>query len=159
MINNNNNINAKESFKVNHIIFYALLTGLIIFVLLAYFLIAKEIEPIDASIARIFMFIVPVFVVIEIFLSRFMYNKVTKQIESNATLFDKLGKYRTAKIISWALLEGTGLFSVIVFMITGSNFFLIMFLVVIGAFIVSKPSIEEFLNDFNVEGAERNEFI
>lgn len=159
MLNSENQPSAKDNFRINYIIFFALISGLTGFVFAAYFLSAKETNQTNENLTNIFMFIVPAFAVVEIFLSRFMYNKVTKQIEINATLFDKLGKYRTAKLISWALLEGTGLFSVIVFMITKSFFFLLMFLLVIGAFIVSKPSIEEFLNDFNIEGAERNEFI
>jgi hypothetical protein len=79
------------------------------------------------------------------------------QIHSNATLLEKIGKYRTAKIISWALLEGAALFSIVAFIITRSSFFYIVLFVILISFILSKPSYDEFLNDFRIEGNERDE--
>ena len=55
------------------------------------------------------------------------------------------------------MLEGAGLFSIVACIITHSEFFLIVFFVIVGAFILSRPSIEEFLNDFKIEGTEQDE--
>jgi DMSO reductase anchor subunit len=157
MINNNSQSNPKENFKINYIIYFALLAGVIMFALFAYFFPNKQEVGPNESFLNIFTYIVPTFAVFEIFLSRFMYNKFVMQIQSNATLFEKIGKYRTAKIISWALLEGAALFSVVAFIITRSVFFYVVLLVIIVAFILSKPSVDEFLNDFRIEGNERDE--
>ena len=157
MTSNNIQSNPKENFKINFIIYFALLAGLIFFALLAYYFPNRqEVDP-NESLLNILTYIVPTFAVIEIFLLRFMYSKHIQQIQSNATLFEKIGKYRTSKIISWALLEGAGLFSIVAFIITQSEFFLIVFFVILGAFILSKPSIEEFLNDFKIEVNEKDE--
>jgi DMSO reductase anchor subunit len=157
MINNSIQSNPKENFKINFIIYFALLTGIMMFALLAYFFSrGQEVGP-NESLLNIFTYIVPTFAVFEIFLSRFMYNKFIMQIQSNASLVEKIGKYRTAKIISWALLEGAALFSVVAFVITRSFFFYIVLFVILIAFILSKPSFDEFLNDFKIEGNERDE--
>ena len=88
-----------------------------------------------------------------------MYNKISKQNSSNISLLEKLGKYRTAKIVSWASLEAAGLFTTVAIIITNENNFLIVYFVIIGAFILSKPSQDEFVNDFKIEGEDRNEFL
>lgn len=157
--NGSNQIDAKANFKINYILFGALLTGLIFFMLMVYFGFTNNVVEADESLLNVFMFVIPVFAIMEIFLSRFMYNKFVKQLPEDSSLLEKLGKYRTAKIISWALLEGAGLFTIIAFILTRSNFFLIVFFVIIIAFVLSKPSIDEFLNDFKIEGNERNELI
>ncbi|MDP2364212.1 MAG: hypothetical protein Q8M94_10645 [Ignavibacteria bacterium] len=157
MTNIGNPSKAKENFKVNYTIFFALLTGLIMFVLIAYLAILKDIKDSDRSLLNIFMFVVPAFAIVMIFLSRFMYNKISQQVNGASSLFEKIGKYRTAKIVSWAMLEGAGLFSIVAFIITHSEFFLIVFFVIVGAFILSKPSIEEFMNDFKIEVNEQDE--
>jgi len=159
MQNNSTQLNVKGDFKINYILFAALLTGLFLFALLAYYGFTKNINEPDENLLNVFMFIVPSIAIVEIFLSRFMYKKIIKQLSENATLFEKLGKYRTAKIIAWAMLEGAGLFAIVAFIITKANFFLIVLFIIIIAFVLSKPSIEEFLSDFRIEGADRNELI
>lgn len=159
MQNNFNQSDVQANFKINYILFGALLMGLIIFALLAYFGFTKNLDKVDESLLNIFMFIIPLFAILEIFLSRFMYNKTIKQLPENSTLLEKMGKYRTAKIISWALLEGAGLFCIVVFIMTKADFFLIVFFVIIVAFILSKPSVNEFITDFKIEGEDRNALI
>jgi len=157
MINNNSQSSPKENFKINFIIYFALLAGIMIFALLAYFISNRQEAGQNENILSILTYVVPTFAVFEIFLSRFIYSKFIQQIQSNATLFEKIGKYRTAKIVSWALLEGAALFSVVAFIVTRSVFFYVVLLVIIVAFILSKPSLEEFINDFTIEGNERDE--
>jgi hypothetical protein len=157
MINNTGFTSATDNFKINYIIYFAILTGLFVFAVMAYFIISQNDESQNESLLNIFMFLVPTFAIVMIFFSRYMYNKVPQQINSSLSLSEKIGKYRTAKIVSWAMLEGAGLFVIVSYTITQSSFFFIVFFVIVGAFILSKPSTEEFLSDFRIEGTERNE--
>lgn len=157
MINDSNQSNPKENFRVNYIIYFALLVGIIMFALFAYLFPRGQEDVPNENLLNIFTYIVPTLAVFEIFLSRFMYHKFIQQIQSNATLFEKISKYRTAKIVSWALLEGAALFSIIAFIITRSFFFYIVLFVIVIAFILSKPSLDECINDFRIEGNERDE--
>ena len=156
---NDPNMNVRENFRINYIIYFSLLGGMITFFVLAFIILTGKDQPVDENVLRILSLLVPTFAVIEIFLSRFMYSKFSKQISANATLNEKINKYKIAKITSWALLEGAALFSIVAFIITRGYLFSIVFLIIIGAFVLSKPSPDEFLNDFNVEGADRNEFL
>jgi hypothetical protein len=74
MINNNNQSNPKENFKINFIIYFALLAGIIMFALLAYFLSKEQEVGTNANLLNILTYAVPTFAVFEIFLSRFMYS-------------------------------------------------------------------------------------
>ena len=157
MINNNSQSNPKQNFKINFIIYFALLAGIMMFALLAYFFPNGQEVGKNENLLSILTYVVPTFAVFEIFLSRFMYSKFILQIQNNATLLEKISKYRTAKIISWALLEGAALFSVVAFIITRSVFFFVVLFVIIIAFILSKPSIDVFLSIFRIEGNERDD--
>lgn len=151
MINNSNLLLSKSGFKAIKFIYFAIAFGLISFAVVSYFVISKTIETTNESLLNVFTFIVPSFTVIMIFISRLIFNKLTQQNDSLHSLEQKLMKYRTAKIISWALIESAGLLSVVAFILTKSSLFLIVFIVVIAAFVLSKPAIEEFVSVFNVD--------
>lgn len=157
MINNTSSTSAKDNFKINYIIYFAILTGLVVFAVMGYFIISQSVKQPNENLLNIFMFLAPTIVIVMIFLSRFMYNKISQQANNVLALSEKIAKYRTAKIVSWAMLDGAGLFVVVAFILTQSNFFLIVFFVIAGAFILSKPSIEEFLIDFGIQGNEKDE--
>ena len=78
MINNNGSTRATDNFKINHIIYFAILAGLIVFAVIAYFIISQSVDQSNESLLNIFMFLIPAFAIVMIFLSRFMYNKISQ---------------------------------------------------------------------------------
>lgn len=151
------NSSPKENFRINYFIYLAILAAIVGFQVTAIFIVVSGKMIRNTELENILMFIVPTLAVGMIFLSRFIYAKITQQSYMPISLHLKIGKYRMAKILSWAMLEGAGLFSIISYILTASYLFTVVFVVILIAYFLSKPSTDEFVNDFIIEGNERNE--
>lgn len=137
-------------------IFFAILTSLIFFAVISYFLIAPAIDKTDENLFTAFIFVVPLFSITMIFLARFLLRKISGQNDNTTPVDQKLVKYRTTKIISWAFIESAGLFNVVAYNLTKSTVFFIVFFVVIAAFFINKPSMSEFITLFGVDPNEKS---
>lgn len=155
MDNSSNVLLSKNNFASIKIIYFAILAGMISFALISYLVIAKTVEFNAEGLLNILTFLVPVFAITMIFVSRFIFARRTQQIDNSISVEQKLIKYRTSKIISWVLIESAGLFCIVTFILTKFSLFLIVFIVVIAAFVLSKPSIDEFISLFNVDPDEK----
>lgn len=137
-------------------IFFAILTSLIFFAVISYFLIAPAIDKTDENLFTAFIFVVPLFSITMIFLARFLLRKISGQNDNTTPVDQKLVKYRTTKIISWAFIESAGLFNVVAYNLTKSTVFFIVFFVVFAAFFINKPSMSEFITLFGVDPNEKS---
>ena len=81
--------------------------------------------------------------IVAFFLSNFMFKSQLKQVDSRASLEDKLPVYQTASIIRWAILEG-GAF-LILFM---KPDLLIFGILLILYLVYMRPTEEKIVNDF-----------
>ena len=146
--------NISEQFRVTGIIYGALIFGLIIFFAIALFIVEnKKFEPVQ-SIDEIFKFLIPIAGIVVMFLARSIYNKNISSINYNDDLLSKINKYRTFKIIQWALVESVAFLSNVGFILTGNYLYAIVFLFMLGYFILIKPSKEQFINDLKISGEQ-----
>jgi len=151
-----NNISAQ--FRVTGIIYGALIFGLITFFTIALYIVEnKKIEPIQ-SIDDIFEILIPLAGFAAMFLARNIYNKNISSVNYNEDLVSKINKYRTFKIIQWALVESVGFLSNVGFIITGNYLHAIVFLFMLGFFILIRPSKKQFLNDFKISSEQKKLF-
>ncbi len=151
--------NISEQFRVTGIIYGALIFGLITFFAIALFIVEnKKIEPIQ-SINEIFKFLIPIAGFAVMFLARSIYNKNISSVNYNDDLLSKITKYRTIKITQWALVESVGFLSNVGFFITGNYLHAIVFLFMLGFFILIRPSKEQFFNDFKISNDQKKVFL
>jgi len=151
--------NISEQFRVTGIIYGALIFGLITFFAIALFIVEnKKIEPIQ-SINEIFKFLIPIAGFAVMFLARSTYNKNISSVNYNDDLLSKITKYRTIKITQWALVESVGFLSNVGFFITGNYLHAIVFLFMLGFFILIRPSKEQFFNDFKIWNDQKKVFL
>lgn len=151
--------NISEQFRVTGIIYGALIFGLITFFAIALFIVEnKKIEPIQ-SINEIFKFLIPIAGFAVMFLARSTYNKNISSVNYNDDLLSKITKYRTIKITQWALVESVGFLSNVGFFITGNYLHAIVFLFMLGFFILIRPSKEQFFNDFKISNDQKKVFL
>ena len=151
-----NNISAQ--FRVTGIIYGALIFGLITFFTIALYIVEnKKIEPIQ-SIDDIFEILIPLAGFAAMFLARNIYNKNISSVNYNEDLVSKINKYRTFKIIQWALVESVGFLSNVGFIITRNYLHAIVFLFMLGFFILIRPSKKQFLNDFKISSEQKKLF-
>jgi hypothetical protein len=140
--------NISEQFRLTGIIYGALIFGLITFFAIALFIVEnKKIEPIQ-SINEIFKFLIPIAGFAVMFLARSIYNKNISTVNFSEDISAKIAKYRTFKIVQWAQIESVAFLSNVGFILTGNYLYAIVFLFMLGYFILIKPSKEQFIRDF-----------
>jgi len=144
-----------EQSRVIGVVYVVLIIGLIIIFAIALIIVKnKNIEPIQ-PINDIFKLLIPIAGFVVMFFARTIYNKNVSSVNYNDELLAKIIKYRNFKIIQWALVESVGLLSIVGFIITGNYIYAIVFLFMLGYFILIKPSKEQFFRDFKISHEQK----
>ena len=154
-----NNKNLKEQFKVALILYYALLTGQLIFFAVAFWFSGSENFIANKELDEIFQIIVPIFGFAMMTFSRFLYNKNISGVDENRDTITKITKYRTFKIIQWAQVESASMLSLVALMLTGNHLYSAVFIFLIGYFFFVKPSKENFVSEMKLNSADANELL
>lgn len=149
-MNNNNNPKIKNFFKTLDVVFFAFLSGQIIYFIVGLFIIQSSELKGFGGLNTIFMFMTPVVVLSCIFASRFIYNKQVTEFDKSLPLENKMASFRTANIIKLALLEGANIITVSIMIITANYFFAALFVVVIVLVFFNKPSKEKFIIEYEI---------
>jgi hypothetical protein len=149
-MNNNNNPAIKNFFKTLDVLFFAFLSGQIIYFIVGLFIIQSGELKGFGGLNTIFMFMTPVVVLSCIFASRFIYNKQVTEFDKSLPLENKMASFRTANIIKLALLEGANIITVSIMIITANYFFAVLFVAVIVLVFFNKPSIEKFILEYEI---------
>ena len=149
-----NNDNLKEQFKVAFILYYALLTGQLLFFAVAFWFSGSENFRANKELDEIFQIVVPIFGFAMMIFSRFLYNKNISAVDEKEDAIIKVGKYRTFKIIQWAQVEGASMLSLVALMLTGNHLYSAVFIFLIGYFFLVKPSKENFVSEMKLNSAD-----
>ena len=149
-------VNIKNQFSTIMIIYSAILIGLLFFGGFSYYLVENNIIESNQDSDGVFRILIPIIGIISMFLSFKLYNSRISNSEKYKELSEKLLQYRSIKIMQWAILEGASFLSLVAFLLTGNYFYVIVLLFLIGFIVLVRPSKENFINDFQVEGIEKN---
>ncbi|MBO0322693.1 hypothetical protein J0X14_10330 [Muricauda sp. CAU 1633] len=106
----------------------------------------------------IFLAIVPIIAVGSIFLSDFLFRKMVKNISNAMGLKEKLARFQTACIISYALIEGAALFSIVIFYNTQNFAYLFIGLFLLFYLYLKKPTKDKIEHQLNLQGAQKAQF-
>ncbi|NWG28093.1 MAG: hypothetical protein HXY48_06100 [Ignavibacteriaceae bacterium] len=148
------NSNIKNQINVTNIIYLALSAGLILFFLITLFFIQGTNKEVNNDIDTIFTFLVPVLGLIMMFSSRMIYNQIISKYDSGKNLLQKILQYRTAKIISWAMIESVSLLALMATMLTSNYLYAAVFIFLFGYFILLRPSKESLIRDMRLNTDE-----
>lgn len=149
-------LTSKQYFRSLIIIFFALLMGQIIFVLLALFINStipnKEnmVELVD-----VFLYIVPVSVIGGLLASIIIPNKKLKAAKERDGLKSKLEDYQALTIIKLALLEGQAFFAIVIYLITAEILFLGFGMIITLVFLIQVPRKRKVTIDLELNQNER----
>jgi len=145
-------------FKITMIIYGALIIGQLIFFAIAIFIVEKKnVEPIQ-YLDDIFQVLIPILGLLVMILARSIYNRNLSSINSNEDVNSKILKYRNFKIVQWALVESVSILSIVGLIITSNYLYAVVFLFMLGFFILIRPSKEQFFNDFKISNDQKNMF-
>jgi len=144
----------KNQLRVNKTIYYSLAAGLLSFFIVAIVFIQDKYPSAGNGLDNIFTIVVPVFGLLVMFSSRMIYNKVIQKFDVSSSLHQKISHYRTAKIISWAMIESACLLALVATMLTSNYLYIAVFIFLYGYFFLMKPSKESLIQDMRLSSEE-----
>jgi len=150
-----NYLNGTAYFRQLYIIFAALLTGQVIFMGIALFLVQSGGMAENSDLHGIFSLVVPIVAIGGLLASNVSYVTITRKGKNKEKLSYKLDSYRIANIVRLALLEGPNLFAVVAFLLTGKMTYGVVFIILIVAQMFFKPSWGRCITDLELTPAEQ----
>ena len=153
--NNNPLTQSSQSFfnTLKRLHFF-LVVGVVLFLTISIYLVETGELGDDKEMIEIFQYMVPIFAMICIVASRFMFNKRRATLASAKTLQEKTEGYQAALIVKWALIEGPILFAIITFMLTGNYGLGTIAFIMLMYLILQRPNLESALADMNLSHAD-----
>jgi len=148
------NPDIKNQLRVNNIIYYSLITGLLLFLIVVMVFIQVNDLTAGKELDNIFTFLVPLFGLMMMFISRMIYNQMILKFDSTANLLQKISHYRTAKIVSWAMIEGACFFALVATMLTSNYLYIAVYIFLLGYFFLMRPSKESLVQDMRLNSVE-----
>jgi hypothetical protein len=128
-------------FKGLQIMHRAMLSGMIVFAAIIFFLnYSGNFSPALASYNEVLQVAVVLLSLAGFFLGNFLFKKKIASVRELAVLPYKLSVYRVASLIQWALLEVPALFAIVCFLLVGNYAFLALALALVLLFVIVGPS-------------------
>ncbi len=145
---------ASEQIKAVQIIFFALLTGQIIFLFIAVFLVQSGNVLPNEDLYLILLVVDLIIIAPAIVAGPMLYRSFISRVKPKMSLSEKFNLYKQGTIIKLSLVEAPVIFSIVAYMLTGALLFLIIAIGVLVLFFLHKPTIEKFAEDFNISLSE-----
>lgn len=145
-----------DSFKQLKIIFIALASGQLIYLLIASILLMNDMVETNRDFSTVLGFVVPILVVIMAAASKLVYNYLINSKLESSSQAEKINVYRTGNIIRYTLIEGANLISITSYLITGDFLYAGLFVIVMGIFFINYPSKEKFITEFGLSSLDDN---
>lgn len=145
-----NNMSPKSELNQLSIIFLGLISGQILFFVVAFFLVKSGTFPANENLNSIFKMVVPFENVFAIFFGYIFYNSKMKSSKNITELNEKIRTYSKANLIRMATLEGANLFNIVVFLLTGNYFYIVYFIAAMVIYIFFKPSADKAIAELEL---------
>jgi hypothetical protein len=155
---NTRSMHAKELFRQINILYYSLLAGQVLFCSVVVFAILDPETRQTGWPEAPFGLVVPVLLAGIIPIVFFINNRQLQQAPTQEDLPAKMTHYRNLVILRSALIEGANLFCLVVLLLENNSTFLIFFGAGLLLFLYFRPSVNEFLQYYQLSGTEKTEF-
>ncbi len=158
---NNYKTTPEEFLKSIQIIHMALITGVVLFALIAVYIHFSGFEfDGGKELNSGLIIVVPVFAIAGIIASRLVFKFKLKECITKQNMEEKITDYRSALIIKFALIEGCAMFSVIAFLLTNNLLYLGITGLLLVVFIIYRPTAETLSADIEVtqKGDDKNRY-
>lgn len=143
----------KFFFRTMNIIYSSFIISSILMVGVSIYLSNSKLE-IQVTLSQVKIWILIIFILISIILSRYIYKKNLERINENDQLILKLQAYQSAFIYRLSILEFTLIISILFFIFSKLWIILIFSLIVLFLIISSRPSKKNFLKIFSISETE-----
>ncbi|MBI5914858.1 MAG: hypothetical protein HY842_05735 [Bacteroidetes bacterium] len=144
------------TFKQIQILFFALLAGQVMIGAVLFFVLT--IDGVESSAGgSVFKFIIPVAVFGSISASVFINRYFGEQAGTQANLQAKLQHFRTRNLFRWAVQEAGNLVAIVLAALDANTLLMFWFAFGAMAFAMARPSLDKFLEEYQLTNAERQE--
>ena len=150
------NSEIANQLRVTKKIYTSIFTGLLIFLIIVIVISQENNADGGNSLDKVFTVIVPLFGLLMMVFSKMVYNKMVSSHLSGTDLEEKIMRYRTAKIISWAMVEAACLFALVATMLTSNYLYIAVVIFLLGYLFMLKPSKESLIHDLQLNTTESN---
>ena len=147
----------KPFFRTLTIIHSSLVLGLVLFCAIAYF----QSDGFTVSMENefdIFIYVVPLIGMAGYFGSQYVFKNLLNTIKSSDDLGIKLGKYRTASLIKFAILEAPAILALIAFYMTKNALYFVISVCLILYLFIQRPTVQRMKNDLPLNLEEIKQF-
>lgn len=148
------NPEIKNQLRVTNTIYFSLIFGLIIFFIVVMILLQIRNPKAESGLDSIFTFLVPLIGLLMMLISRKVYYQMISKNDLGGSLLQKIGYYRTAKIVSWAMIEGGCFLALVATILTSNYLYAAVFIFLFGYFVLLRPSIESLIKDMRLNSEE-----
>ena len=149
----------KNQLRITNTIYYSMIAGLMFFFIVAIIFIQDKEAQTGSELDTILTVLVPVYGFFMMLISKMIYSKMLARQNPDSQLLQKVMHYRTAKIISWAIIESGCIISILAVMITSNYFYVVVFIFLFGYFILIKPSGESLVRDLQLKSDESESLL
>ena len=146
----------KNQLKTINIIHLSLMAGMLLFFVVVMVVIQSNEMNINKDLDKIFTIIVPVYGLIAMFSARLIFNFIISNYSTGTNLEVKIVKYRSTKIVSWAILESGCILSLVATMLTSNYLYIAVFILLLGYFYMLRPSRQSLINDLQLDSKEKD---
>ncbi len=142
-----------DTFKQIRIIFYALIAGQLLYLIIALILGGNEAISTDKGFSTVLGFIIPVIIIALVIGSKVIYKHLSDQ-GRDVSFEEKINSYRNNNIIRLAMLESANILSITFYLLTGDFLYIGMFVIVLALSFMYIPGKEKFIEDFQLTGED-----
>jgi hypothetical protein len=138
------------------IIHISMLSGIIFFAIVAYFIRNKAGSMIGLPELEILTYVSLIFILVEIPLAYWLHTRKMKIVANNPDLNSKLEAYRASHIVKIAMFEGVGFFSCVVLLLGGKNMILVQIVIILIIMMLENPSATKIGHELNLSPGEKD---
>jgi len=149
--------NPAAAVKTMKIIHGALLAGQVLFAGVAYATGIKAVYFNARDTKDVFFFVAPLLAFSSIVVGFFLFKQLTGRLTEKTDLRSKIAGYQAAFITRAALLEGSSLFNIVAFMLSGNLFYLFISIVLMLILLRSRPTASLIADDLQLGYDDRAE--
>jgi len=146
----------KNQLKIIKIIHISLISGVILFFIVAVMIIQSNKVSGNKELDSIFTIVVPAYGLLMMYFSRTIFNLLVSKFSAGSNLSEKIAKFRLAKIICWALVESACLFALVATLLTSNYLYVVVFIFLFGYFFMLRLSKQSLKIELQLSPEEMN---
>lgn len=144
----------KVFFRQLNWLFFTFFSGLLTFMVVAWMITGGGVETIDPSYEPFLRFAAPISGIALIIIAHKLFQARLQPGRTADKLYQKMDAYRGAVVLRMILLDGAAFVNLIAFITAGSYLFMALAAVVLFLFLVTKPNLEKFITDMQLNPTE-----